>query len=65
MGREVGVLFRITKQSIQRAAASGLGDDQVIGPLESHARSELPPNVRHEIKGWLSVADLDSLPPAP
>ncbi len=65
VGREVGVLFRITKQSIQRAAASGLGDDQVIGPLESHARSELPPNVRHEIKGWLSVADLDSLPPAP
>jgi len=65
VGREVGVLFRITKQSIQRAAASGLGDDQVIGPLESHARSELPPNVRHEIKGWLSAADLDTVPPAP
>lgn len=64
VGREVGVLFRITKQSIQRAAASGLRTDQVIGSLERHARSELPPNVRQEIHGWLSITDLDSVPPA-
>ncbi len=64
VGREVGVLFRVTKQSILRAAASGLGTDEVIGALEKNARGELPSNVRQEIQGWLSVTDLDSLPPA-
>jgi Helicase conserved C-terminal domain len=65
VGREVGVLFRITKESIRRAAGSGLDAGQVLGPLERHARSELPPNVRQEIQGWLNATDLDSAPPAP
>ncbi len=64
-GRDVGILFRITKESISRAARSGLGVSQVLGPLRRHARSELPPNVGQEIQGWINAADLDSIPPAP
>ena len=65
LGKEVGTLFRITKQSALRGAEWGLGIDQIIGPLERYSRSELPPNVRQEIEGWLSVSDLDSASPAP
>ncbi|MGA2762144.1 MAG: helicase-associated domain-containing protein [Spirochaetia bacterium] len=65
VGREVGVLFRVTKQSIRRAAASGLGEDQVIGALEHQAKSGLPPNVAQEIKGWMTAPDLDTAPSAP
>ncbi len=64
-GRDVGILFRITKESIRRAAAAGLDADQVLGSLRQHARSELPPNVGQEIQGWLNTADLDSAQPAP
>jgi hypothetical protein len=65
VGREVGVLFRVTKQSVQRGAESGLRLDQVIRALTQHSRSELPPNVRQEVEGWLSATDLDSALPAP
>ena len=56
VGREVGVLFRLTKQSIRRAAASGLGEEQVLGPLVRRAEGVIPPNVEHEIRGWLDSA---------
>lgn len=64
-GKEVGVLFRITKDSIREAAASGLDSSRVLEPLARYARSELPVNVRQEIRGWLNPPDLDSVPPAP
>lgn len=53
VGREVGLLFRVTKQSIRRAAASGLGEDEVLGALTRFSRSPVPPNVAHEVRGWL------------
>jgi hypothetical protein len=64
VGREVGVLFRITKQSVRRGARSGLSHDQVMNPLINYSRSELPENVRQEIQGWLAATDLDSALPA-
>ena len=65
VGREVGVLFRVTKQSVRRASESGLRLAQVIRALTQHSRSEIPLNVRQEIEGWLAPSDLDSALPAP
>lgn len=55
MGREVGLLFRVTKQSVQRAAASGLGEEEVLGSLARFSRSPVPGNVAHEVEGWLAA----------
>jgi len=53
VGREVGVLFRLTKQSLRKAAAAGLREKHVLDPLFRLARGGIPPNVEHEIRGWL------------
>jgi hypothetical protein len=58
IGREVGVLFRITRQSLQRALAAGTGPEQVISLLARRSRSPLPPNVLHEIRGWMTVDEV-------
>jgi hypothetical protein len=52
-GREVGVLFRITKRSISQAAAAGLGPERVIGALAERSKKPVPPNVEREIRGWM------------
>jgi len=64
VGREVGVLFRITKQSVLRGARSGLSHEEIMSPLVRNSRSGLPDNVRQEIQGWLAATDLDSTLPA-
>jgi hypothetical protein len=53
VGREVGVLFRITRQSLQRAGAAGIDADQILQELARGSRSPVPPNVEHEIRGWM------------
>jgi hypothetical protein len=53
IGREVGVLFRLTRQSLQRAARAGLGSANVLDTLRRGSRSPLPANVVHEIGGWM------------
>jgi hypothetical protein len=53
VGREVGVLFRISRQSLQKAGAAGIDAEQVIALLARRSRSALPSNVLHEIRGWL------------
>ncbi len=54
IGREVGTLFRISRQSLQKARARGIDAAQVIDALESRSRSPLPSNVVHEIHGWMA-----------
>lgn len=54
IGREVGVLFRITRQSLQKAGAAGLEAGQVLAALAHGSRSPLPSNVEHEIRGWMA-----------
>ena len=56
VGREVGVLFRLTRQSLLRAAAAGLETEQVLATLIEGSRNPLPPNVEHEIRGWMGAA---------
>ncbi len=53
VGREVGVLFRISKRSILRAAAAGLPVGRVIGTLSSRSKNPVPPNVEREIRDWM------------
>lgn len=53
VGREVGVLFRITRQSLRRAGAAGIGADRILQELARGSRSPVPPNVAHEIRGWM------------
>jgi hypothetical protein len=53
IGREVGVLFRLTRQSLQRAAAGGLDANAVLDALARGSKSVLPANVEHEIRGWM------------
>jgi hypothetical protein len=57
VGREVGLLFRLTKQSILRAAAAGMGTRDVLGELDRFSRSPVPANVAHELAAWLGSAD--------
>jgi len=54
IGREVGVLFRISRQSLQKAGAAGIRAEQVISLLARRSRSPLPSNVVHEIRGWMA-----------
>jgi hypothetical protein len=61
IGREVGVLFRITRHALSRAAATGMDAEQVRETLARGSRSPVPPNVEHEIRGWMS-ADGSTLP---
>ena len=56
IGREVGVLFRLTRQSLTRAAAAGLEVQTVLDALGQGSKSPLPPNVEHEIRGWMGAA---------
>ena len=53
IGREVGVLFRITRASLGRARAAGLDAGMVRAALMRGSRSPLPSNVEHEIDGWM------------
>ena len=54
VGRQVGVLFRISRQSLQKAGAAGIDAEQVIALLRGRSRSPLPANVVHEIRGWIA-----------
>jgi hypothetical protein len=56
IGRQVGVLFRISRQSVRKAGASGFDAEQVIALLARRSRSPLPSNVVHEIRGWMAPA---------
>lgn len=53
-GRQVGVLFKITKKSILGAAAAGITGEQVVETLRQVSSRELPANVEREIGGWFS-----------
>ena len=54
IGRDVGVLFRISRQSLQKAAAAGIDAERVMTLLAQSSRSPLPSNVVHEIRGWMT-----------
>lgn len=51
-GAKVGVLFRITKASIYKAAAEGWTGARVLEVLRRISTREIPANVEKEIEGW-------------
>ncbi len=59
-GRNIGILFNITRKSIHAAAGTGLTAEEVIGTLSKAAsrasgtKRELPRNVEHEINAWFA-----------
>lgn len=53
-GRQMGVLFQITKRSIFAAAAAGMAEESVLEILERVCTREVPNNVRREIHGWFA-----------
>jgi hypothetical protein len=57
MGREVGVLFRITRASLGRARAAGMDAGMVREALTRGSRGPLPSNVEHEIGDWMTQPD--------
>jgi hypothetical protein len=59
VGREVGVLFRITRASLRRARDAGLTAGHVLSVLSAGSRNPLPSNVEHEIAEWMTPADTE------
>lgn len=55
VGRAPGLVFRITRASVLRAAESGLSADDLIAALTAASSKPLPTNVRREIAGWLAT----------
>jgi hypothetical protein len=55
IGASVGAVFRITRQSVLAAAASGMTATQMHDALRSVCGREPPPNVEREIAGWVSA----------
>lgn len=53
-GTGIGVLFRITRESILQAALSGLGPDDVLATLAGASTTGVPTNVEHEIRSWFA-----------
>ncbi len=51
-GVKMGLLFRITKSSIFKAAAMGWNSERVLQTLKRVSSKEIPANVVREIEGW-------------
>lgn len=52
VGQRVGVLFKITRESVFQAAASGMEAQQALDVLREVSSQPVPDNVEREIKGW-------------
>lgn len=53
-GKGVGVLFRITRESILGAARTGLTAEEVLATLREASATPLPVNVVHELETWFA-----------
>jgi hypothetical protein len=52
VGGRMGVMFRITRDSITGAADDGLDAEEVLGTLREVSARPVPDNVEREIRGW-------------
>ena len=55
VGHAPGLVFRITRASVLRAAESGLSADDLLAALTAASSKPLPTNVRREIAGWFAT----------
>ena len=54
-GSHVGLLFKITKSSVMKAAAAGLTAESVFEILGLYCSKDIPNNVNREILGWVGA----------
>ncbi len=54
-GDSVGTLYRLTRSSVQRAAAAGLDADRVLATLRGLSPQDIPANVEAQIRAWLGA----------
>ena len=52
IGSGLGVLFRITKDSVSRAAAAGTSIENLMETLKRISAKSIPPNVAVEVRSW-------------
>lgn len=55
VGVAPGLVFRITRASVMRAAESGLTTEAVLATLRDASSKPVPQNVQREIAGWMSA----------
>jgi len=48
--------YRMTRESVARAAAAGIGADDILEALERSARAEVPQNVAVTVRDWATTA---------
>ena len=54
-GSHVGLLFKITKSSVMKAAAAGQTAESVFEILGLYCSKDIPNNVKREISGWFGA----------
>ena len=54
-GSQIGLLFKITKSSVMKAAAGGLTGESVFETLGLYCSKDIPKNVKREISGWFGA----------
>jgi len=54
VGRGMGTLFKLTRESVVRATAGGLDFDSIMKSLSEFSSKPIPPNVTEQIRNWVS-----------
>ncbi len=52
VGQHVGILFRLTPASVQRAAFSGITAEEILDSLTRLSKKDIPANVTIDIQEW-------------
>jgi hypothetical protein len=63
-GKQMGVLFTITKKSVFNAAAAGLTSKAILDTLQRVCGKTVPANVSREIEGWAALCRRVEMGPA-
>lgn len=63
-GKQMGVMFTITKKSVINGAAAGLSAKTMVETLQRVCGKEVPANVSREIEGWAATCRRVDMGPA-
>jgi hypothetical protein len=63
-GKQMGVMFTITKKSVINGAAAGLTSATILETLQRVCGKEVPANVNREIEGWAAQCRRVEMGPA-
>lgn len=54
-GQRMGTMFRLTRKSVQDAAAAGITRERALADLETISARPLPDNVRRQVSDWFDA----------